>query len=191
MWRVFYANYGPILRGISLEKRLKWLDIHVMSIAACLWVTWPFSVCLSGRIDKTQVHMIEQLIDYNMKQGTSIETFYRTRAMVAGRTAKSHGRWSVRWANSVLRWHDHCTRENDTCMWHSRILQHNNPAWLEAKRIEHGRGIISRTKTRLLAGKVSVRWCECLEVALAVAPQWRTVLEHNLNVRTIISASLV
>ena len=136
-------------------------------------------------------HMVALLLDYKFGKSSSIETYYRNRLLLAGRTCKSLGRWSLAWATAVLSWHDHCQRHNDVNMWHFYILNCRDVAWLAEQRRIHGKGIISRTRSRLKAGKVSCRWSESINAALEVAPHWVSVMkEYGLSVRTLISASL-
>ena len=78
--------------------------------------------------------MICMLLNYSMKPGISIDKYYRDRAILAGRTASSAGRWSVKWAVSQLLWHDHCMRGTDKSMWHVYILKHHD-AQLNKERI--------------------------------------------------------
>ena len=63
--------------------------------------------------------------------------------------------------------------------------------WLEKRRAEFGKGIISRACTRLFSGKVSQRWSECIDSALEIAPAWTAATrEHELNVRSILAADI-
>ena len=126
MWSAFLANLGRSLLMCSLAHRLKWLSINILSICACRWCTWPFSPALAKRLDQTQVHMVCILLDYKMKPGVSIEMHYRNRSILAGRTISSLGRWSEKWAQSVLFWHNHCLRGHDAHMWHAAILSYHN-----------------------------------------------------------------
>ena len=191
MWRAFYACYGKSLLMCSLQKRLKWLTVNILAICACRWCTWPYSEALGKRLDKTQLHMVCLLLDYQFKAGISVESYYRNRAILAGRTISNLGRWSEMWAVAVLRWHHHCLRAHDVSMWHASILSYHDNYWIEQQRQIHGRGHIKRTRTRLSSGKVAQRWSECIEAALVKAPAWSAVnRELELNVRTILAASL-
>ena len=190
MWKSFYANLKGALICSGLEVCMKWLRQNIMSKAAALWVTWPFTTAMAARLDKTQVHMICILMNYPHKPGINIDKYYRDRAILAGRHASKYGRWSVEWAGAVLRWHAHCNRQHDLDMWHYHILIHHDARWLEAQRLAHGHGILSRTRTRLRSGKVASRWSECLEHALVAAPAWRASFEHSLSVRHILTALL-
>ena len=165
--------------------------MNVLSVLAARWQSWPFNAAIGKRMDRTQAHMISMLLNYPRKPGMSNDKYFRDRGILAGRFASKHGRWSVLWASRVLSWHSHCMRAHDGLMWHKPVLQFHNALWLEQQRAEHGRGFIKRTKTRLFAGKVSVRWSECIENALEVCPAWTSVIRtHNMTVRSIHAASL-
>ena len=180
MWQAFYSNFGKSLRMTSLQRRLKWLTINILSICACRWCTWPYSHASAKRLDKSQLHMVCLLLDHKMKPGICIDSYYRNRSILAGRTISNLGRWSERWAVAVLRWHHHCLRAHDPNMWHARILSYHNNVWIEEQRQIHGNGKIKRTRTRQCAGKVAQRWSECIDVALEVAPAWTAVnREHE------------
>ena len=127
MWRVFLANIEPSLFATELKLRLRWLETSVLSIAAARWVTWPCSVGLTKRLDRTQVHMTAIIIYYPHNSGASNELYYKHRNMLAGKhSAKS--RWSVKWATAVLAWHHHCINPLDSSMWHKAILSHHDKA---------------------------------------------------------------
>ena len=135
--------------------------------------------------------MIAIVMNYAHKPGTNIDKYYRGRAILAGRHASKYGRWSQCWATALLKWHDHCRRGTDADMWHSAMLLHHDALWLAKQRLEHGRSFISRTRTRLKAGKVLCRWSECLELALEVAPAWNATTNiHFLTARQIFAAQL-
>ena len=122
MWSRFYANFARSLLMCDLKRRLKWLDVNVLSIMACRWNTWPFNPATAKRMDKTQVHMVCLLLNYPHKDGISIDSFYRNRSILAGRHCGNSGRWSTKWASAVLRWNAHCIRATDSAMWHGRVL---------------------------------------------------------------------
>ena len=135
--------------------------------------------------------MVCLLLDFKVKAGVSIENYYNLRHMFAGRTITNTGRWSEQWACSVLRWHHHCLRAHDTHMWHAAVLAYRNAIWFEKRRSFFGKGIVSRTCTRLSSGKVSQRWSECIDSALEIAPAWTAATrEHELNVRSILVADI-
>ena len=191
MWRMFYANFGGAMLMCNVLDRMKWLSVNILAVAAARWVSWPFSHSMAGRLDKTQCHMVELLLNYPRKNNVSNEMYYRNRSILAGRTCASLGRWSIRWATAVLKWHSHCLRGSDVNMWHKYILSCRTASWLDEQRLLHGRGIIKRTKTRLFAGKVSVRWSESIDYALEVSPAWSAVVsEHDLNIFRMHAASI-
>ena len=91
MWRVFLANLGPSLLATELKFRLKWLGSAVLSIAAARWVTWPCSVGLAKRLDRTHVHMTAILLNYKHNIGVSNDDYYRNRNLRVNMRRKTVG----------------------------------------------------------------------------------------------------
>ena len=189
MWRAFQANIGPSLLACDLGQRLRWLDSNVLAIAASRWVTWPCSVSLTKRLDKTQVHMIAILLNYKHNVNTSVDEYYRYRNLLASKYATKN-RWSVRWATAVQAWNHHCLNPLDSSLWHTAILKHHDPLWLIQQRLKHSTGSRSKTCTRGTAGNVPARWSEQLEHANNIAPDWRSLKNKSLSVRSIIAAQI-
>jgi hypothetical protein len=157
-----------------MSQRLRWLDTNVLAIAAARWVTWPCSVSLTFRLDRTQNHMIAILLDYKHNAGTSVDEYFRLRGLMASKYSAKN-KWSIRWATAVLAWQHHCMNPIDSSLWHKSILKHQDPAWLIQQRLKHSSGSRSKTCTRVSAGNVASRWSEQIEHAKSIAPNWRAL----------------
>ena len=169
MWAAFFANCKPSIGAVTLRKRLQLLNSFVVPIASFRWSRWPFSVGYAKQIDQTQVHMVSILMDLPPVEGEGAEDFFRRRNLQAGRLAAQTGRWSELWAMSVRNWANHVDRGHDEAAWSTQIYNTRSREWLAAQRLLHVRGShASRTRTRVLHGKVHRRYFEGVERANSI-----------------------
>ena len=162
MWNALYANLHAGLSTAPLSAKVRFLESCVRSSGSYHWSRWPFQPTYAKRIDSLQTHMIAVLENHQPRDHEDTDDFFRRRSLSAGRVAARVGRWSHRWANSIVSWSQHLIRQHDLHAFSSRIYKYRGSAWLELQRQSFN---YFRTGTRVTHEKVCARWQDTVEPA--------------------------
>ena len=81
------------------------------------------------------------------------------------------GKWSLMWADRLLRWNDHLMCERNSWSWAAKLLVAQDSAWVRLQRAQFvcaARTLLAgATGTRIIAARPRPRWDESVDVALA------------------------
>ena len=166
MWACFYANLSPSLRSASFKAKMNFLQRCVKPLAAWKWSQWPFTKTGAIKLDQCQTHMISILVPVHALAHEQPLDYFARRSRICGRMAKSAGKWSIQWAESLPKWKGHYERDHSNCEWNPAIATWHDQCWLEAQRRNYtGANATTRTRTRSTIGRVLARWHETVAVA--------------------------
>ena len=129
-------------------------------ILAFRWSRWPWCSSHADAVDAAQRRMLGKMFR-SYDEALSEE---QNRAFMKNQTAmlaEEVGVWSLRWADSLVSWSDHCRRGNGAAAVHRKLLNHFNHDDLVATRAEAATPFgESRLNKRLPIGKVATRFQE-------------------------------
>ena len=92
------------------------------------------------------------------KSSDTDAAYFARRSNEAARRAKYCGEWSKIWANDILKWDAHVSRQHDTGSWNYAALKYKGQSWLDLRRSVFSSFLESRTRSRAGIGGVSKRW---------------------------------
>ena len=106
-----------------------------------------------------QMHCLAAWSHFPFRTGEDIGSYRTRRGIALGKLLNAHGRWSQKWAEAILNWHQHCIRSRDFGFFLGDLLQHQTISVIDAARIEaSGEAAQSRTRTRAYHGNVTRRF---------------------------------
>ena len=173
MWSSFWKNAGALDTATNTAKKLALLRRWTLPRLEFVMPRWAFTKDRANDLDKLQLKMISKLVRITRDRAEDRKSYFGRRDQVCETLAEQSGRWSVLWADRLLRWSDHLRRERNAGSWASKLLRTEDAAWLRLQRLPFvcaARSLLAgATATRVLAERPKARWEEALDAALAHA----------------------
>lgn len=160
VWKAFFRNFCEGLLDAIWKLKERFMKTHLLPHCRFVWSRMCPTQTQLDRLDRLQSGILTRLFKCPKRSDESDERFYARRSMLAGRHAKSQGRWSAAWCRSYLKWLQHCKRSHFPSGLYADILSHQSQAWLDAKRdFNNSTTQCKRTGTRAdKVGKVCPRF---------------------------------
>ena len=160
LWAAFFLNFRPALRSSPIAVRLRFLELHILSVLAFRWSRWPFTTSTLQNIDSIQNHFTRLLFPLPSGDDERPEAYFARRSHFTGRISILAGKWSLMWAKRVCSWFQHLQRGHDTSSWAPKLIQFQDADWLESRRGWQSSTQRRGTGTRLASGQPPKRWIE-------------------------------
>ena len=160
LWAAFFLNFRPALRSSPIAVRLRFLELHTLSVLAFRWSRWPFTTSTLQNIDSIQNHFTRLLFPLPSGDDERPEAYFARRSHFTDRISILAGKWSPLWAKRVHSWFQHLQRGHDTSSWAPKLIQFQDADWLESRRGWQSSTQRRGTGTRLASGQPPKRWIE-------------------------------
>jgi len=165
MWRAFFGNLKPGLLKSPENVKTRFLATNILAVATSRWARWPYQKTAGAALDRIQRKMLAHLLQIKPAAGEPYDAFCQRRRIICGKKATSLGKWSTKWASSVVAWAAHVERQHDRKAWSHVLLGWHDSIWLAWRRFFESAPGESRTNTRCVRGPPQRRWQDGLEEA--------------------------
>ena len=161
-WTSFYANCAGLGHSkLSVNTRLTMLSRAVTPVLRFRWTRWPFTASRALQLDAMQRRMYGIVLRLERYAYEDIDAFVRRRGRRCAELQKQRGAWSIEWANGIIGWSAHLSRQRNAATWAAMVSSLRTPAELAERRAAHG-----RPGTRVTGGYMCRRWFESVSDAL-------------------------
>ena len=121
---------------------------------------WPPCASLAARIDRRQRKFLACCLQTAPFPGEAADAIFLRKARVAGRLVARMGSWSQLHFKRVLSWQTHLERTRNSVTPVAQLISFHGAEWLQQRGLAMQSPSVDagRTGTRLLPGRVAVRW---------------------------------
>ena len=155
MWGAFYRTRGAQgYKQLPHKLQNRTLNRCILPILEYRCSRWSYQETLAEDIDRVQRKMFSILAKVPRQAGKNDDTYFRRRRRQVSVTCKTHGLWSIRFAERICKWDAHLCRPANRNSWAAKLLQWQGREWLAIRRARFTSG----TCTRLQPGTPCPRW---------------------------------
>ena len=155
MWGAFYRTCGAQgYKQLPHKLQNRTLNRCILPILEYRCTRWSYQETLAEDIDRVQRKMFSILAKVPRQAGENDDTYFRRRRRQVSVTCKTHGLWSIRFAERICKWDAHLCRPANRNSWAAKLLQWQGREWLAIRRARFTSG----TCTRLQPGTPCPRW---------------------------------
>ena len=139
------------------------------SIASFRWSRCQWQTTYAAQLDGLQRRLVGCVHPVSPLPGGSAEAYFTRRHPTCSRVVDRRGKWSQRWAHSIIKWDAHIVRAHDQKNWGLPLRNFHGEQWLNRQQFGNSsRQQWGRTRTRSFAGRPATRCHEGLRAAKAL-----------------------